>query len=144
MKKWWNSKSGFTLVELVMVVIIIGILAAIIIPKFAGHTLDAQVAATKANLSNLRSAIELYRIDHGSYPPNLGTTVWNGKSADGTKTYLRSIPYTEIEDTASGVSRSQTISTTATGAGGWRWNSMTEEITADITDGVGGVTWSTT
>jgi prepilin-type N-terminal cleavage/methylation domain-containing protein len=62
-------QAGFTLVELLIVVIIIAILAAIIVPQFSSATRDAQEAALDANLSAMRSAIELYRAQHtGVYP----------------------------------------------------------------------------
>jgi prepilin-type N-terminal cleavage/methylation domain-containing protein len=60
---------GFTLIELLIVVIIIAILAAIAIPQFSNSSGDAQEAALDANLATMRSAIELYRVQHGnSYP----------------------------------------------------------------------------
>lgn len=60
---------GFTLVELLIVVIILAILAAIVIPQFSSSTSDAKEAAIKANLAALRSAIELYQVQHnGIYP----------------------------------------------------------------------------
>jgi len=60
---------GFTLIELLIVVIIIAILAAIAIPQFSNSSSDAQEAALDANLATMRSAIELYRVQHGnSYP----------------------------------------------------------------------------
>lgn len=67
---------GFTLVELLIVVIILAILAAIVIPQFSSSTTDAKEAALKANLAALRSAIELYKVQHkGKYP---GDTVASG------------------------------------------------------------------
>ena len=60
---------GFTLIELLIVVIIIAILAAIAIPQFSNSSGDAQEAALDANLATMRSAIQLYRVQHGnSYP----------------------------------------------------------------------------
>ncbi len=62
-------QQGFTLVELLIVVIILAILAAIVIPQFSSSTSDAKEAAIKANLAALRSAIELYKVQHnGVYP----------------------------------------------------------------------------
>jgi general secretion pathway protein G len=61
--------AGFTLIELLIVVIIIAILAAIAIPQFSNTTGDAQEATLDANLNNLRSAIELYRVQHNNAFP---------------------------------------------------------------------------
>ena len=63
-----KRQSGFTLVELLIVAIILAILAAIIIPQFASTTVDAQESALRANVAGMRSAIDLYRQQHGSYP----------------------------------------------------------------------------
>lgn len=62
-------QKGFTLVELLIVVIILAILAAIVIPQFSGATVDAQESALDSNLNALRSAVDLYRAQHnGAYP----------------------------------------------------------------------------
>lgn len=66
---------GFTLIELLIVVIILAILAAIVIPQFSSATVDAQEAALDANLNALRSAIELYQVQHnGKYPGAVAAT----------------------------------------------------------------------
>lgn len=59
---------GFTLVELLIVVIILALLAAIVVPQFASSTEDAKVASLDTTLSNMRAAIDLYYQQHGSYP----------------------------------------------------------------------------
>lgn len=64
------AAKGFTLIELLIVVIIIAILAAIAIPQFSGTTGDAQESAAIANLTNMRSAIELYRVQHNNTFPS--------------------------------------------------------------------------
>ncbi len=72
---------GFTLVELLIVVIILAILAAIIVPQFSASTNDAKAAALQSNLANMRSAIEFYFQEHGEYPgANIatGATCVNG------------------------------------------------------------------
>lgn len=66
---------GFTLIELLIVVIILAILAAIVIPQFSSATVDAQEAALDSNLNALRSAIDLYRVQHnGKYPGAIAAT----------------------------------------------------------------------
>jgi len=61
-------QEGFTLVELLIVVVILGVLAAIAIPQFSASTDDSKVAALDSTLNNLRTAIELYYQQHGTYP----------------------------------------------------------------------------
>jgi general secretion pathway protein G len=73
---------GFTLVELLIVVIILAILAAIVIPQFSSATTDTQEAALDANLGGLRNAIELYKAQHATYP---GAVVTNGGTCTATK-----------------------------------------------------------
>jgi general secretion pathway protein G len=66
---------GFTLIELLIVVIIIAILAAIAIPQFSNTTADAQESTLDANLNNLRSAIEMYKVQHnGTLPAATAST----------------------------------------------------------------------
>jgi prepilin-type N-terminal cleavage/methylation domain-containing protein len=71
-----HLQAGFTLVELLIVVIILGVLAAIVIPQFSSSTTDAKEAALDSNLSALRSAIELYKVQHtnGIYPGAVATS----------------------------------------------------------------------
>jgi general secretion pathway protein G len=59
-----NKKSGFTLVEILIVVVILGILAAIVIPQFSQASLEAREASLISNLQTVRSQIELYKIQH--------------------------------------------------------------------------------
>ncbi len=62
------KQSGFTLIELLVVVVILGVLAAVVVPQLSGTTDTAKEAALDANLARIRSAIDLYRQDHGDYP----------------------------------------------------------------------------
>ena len=81
-----RRQSGFTLVELLIVAIILAILAAIIIPQFASTTTDAQESALRANVSAMRAAMDLYRQQHGEYPGALdavGGTCTGGVSGTG-------------------------------------------------------------
>jgi len=62
--------SGFTLIELIVVMTILGILAALIVPRVVGRTDDARVAAAKQDIAQLLQALKLYRLDNGRYPTN--------------------------------------------------------------------------
>lgn len=76
-------QKGFTLVELLIVVIILAILAAIVVPQFASTTDDAKLAALDTNLSNIRASIDLYYQQHGHYP---GNAIASGATCPNTGT----------------------------------------------------------
>jgi len=63
-----NHRRGFTLVEIMVVVVILGILAATIIPQFIGTTKDAKVSAAKAQVAELESAVDRFYIHMDRYP----------------------------------------------------------------------------
>jgi len=70
-----RDQSGFTLVELLIVAIILAILAAIVVPQFAASTNDARASALRSNVSNIRGAIDLYAQQHGgSFPAAVAST----------------------------------------------------------------------
>ncbi len=72
-------QKGFTLVELLIVVIILAILAAIVVPQFASTTRDASISALDSNLSNIRSVIDLYAQQHnGEFPAKKAVTACVG------------------------------------------------------------------
>jgi general secretion pathway protein G len=79
-------QKGFTLVELLVVIVILGILAAVVVFAVGGSTDKAQDSACEAERSAVETAVEAYRASEGAYPTNANNLV-----AAGTK-YLRSTP----------------------------------------------------
>lgn len=63
-----RQSSGFTLIEVMVVVVILGILAAFIVPKIIGRPDEAKVAKVKSDVRALQSACDMYRLDNGIYP----------------------------------------------------------------------------
>src|SRR5437899_7345120 len=63
-----NRRRAFTLIEIMVVVVILGILAATIIPQFIGTTYDAKVSAAKAHIAELESALERFNVHMDRYP----------------------------------------------------------------------------
>lgn len=64
-----STRNAFTLVEVLLVVVILGILAATVIPSFNDTSDDAKLNALQFNLHTLRAQIELYKLHHGGDPP---------------------------------------------------------------------------
>jgi general secretion pathway protein G len=63
-----SNEAGFTLIEIMVVIAIIGILATLIVPKIMGRTDDARATAAKQDVSTIMQALKLYRLDIGRYP----------------------------------------------------------------------------
>ncbi|MBN1788317.1 MAG: prepilin-type N-terminal cleavage/methylation domain-containing protein [Sedimentisphaerales bacterium] len=70
-----KKRSGFTLVEILIVVVILGILAAIVIPQFSDASEDAKYSTLVSDLQTVRSQIQLYKLQHkGKLPPGMSAT----------------------------------------------------------------------
>jgi general secretion pathway protein G len=87
-----NSQAGFTLLELLVVMTIIGILAAIAVPALRDSPKRAREATLREDLFTFRSVIDQYHGDKGVFPPDLQTLVSDG--------YLRKIPLDPITKSA--------------------------------------------
>ena len=64
----YNKQSGFTLIEVMVVVVILGILAAIIVPKVMSRPEQARMVKAKQDVLAIQSALDLYKLDNGFYP----------------------------------------------------------------------------
>lgn len=63
-----SMQQGFTLIEIMVVVVILGVLSALIVPNFIGRPDEAKVTAARVEIQRIGSALELYRLDNGFYP----------------------------------------------------------------------------
>jgi general secretion pathway protein G len=91
---------GFTLIEIMVVVVIMGILAALVVPKLMGRTDDARIIAARQDIATVMQALKLYKLDNQRYPTTeqglqaLIAKPTTGPAADGWKTggYLDKLP----------------------------------------------------
>jgi general secretion pathway protein G len=127
--------TGFTLVEILIVVIILGILASIVLPQFAGASDSAKKANMRNQLQTVRSTVQLYRIEHRDEPPPLVTTGWDvftGKTkTDGTLDpagergpYLPFAPVNPLTRSSTVVA----VGASASGTNGWYYDESTGHV----------------
>ncbi|MGE3107919.1 MAG: type II secretion system protein [Phycisphaerales bacterium] len=92
-------RKAFTLVEILIVVVILGILAAIVVPQFTSASQEAQAGNVATQLQTIRSQIELFRVkNNGNYPPSMiagGANAWDDllpTAGGGNAEYMRTAP----------------------------------------------------
>lgn len=95
----WNEK-GFTLVEILIVVIILAVLAGIIIPQFASSTDEARTSTLQADLATLRGSVELYYHQHNSTYPGDVTSNYSGHTTNAQFLEDQLTLYTDISGEA--------------------------------------------
>lgn len=130
-RKRFTKRSGFTLVELVVVVLILGILTAVAAPKLFDTAGDARTNASRQSLTVIRDAIELYRSQVGSYPAA-------GTFSTDLKPYLRGpFPAAQIGNTNANIFSSAADPIVVGGAGeGWGYNQTTGEFVINHAAGI--------
>jgi type II secretion system protein G len=135
-----KRQSGFTLVEILIVVIILGILAAIVIPQFTNASTSARTSSVVSQLQTLRSQVQLFKLQHNDTLPNLvgaspacwnqlmiktdvNTTVDTAAGAYGP--YLQSIPSNPLNSFSSVTAPGSQTATT-----GWTYDVTAGNILA--------------
>ncbi|MFZ9406747.1 MAG: type II secretion system major pseudopilin GspG [Burkholderiaceae bacterium] len=89
---------GFTLIELMVVIMILGVLAALVVPRVMSRPDEARAVAARQDIAQVMQALKLYRLDNGRYPTTeqglqaLVTRPASGPAADNWKSYLDKIP----------------------------------------------------
>lgn len=143
-----QAKRGFTLVEILIVVVILGILAAIVIPQFTQASTEAKVSSSVSSLQSLRSQIGLYKIQHNDACPTAdlfdeamtkcsdadaaAATDYAARTADNKTThpfgpYMQSVPLNPWNNSA-------TIAAADAADVGWVYDEVTGEIYIAVAD----------
>ncbi len=84
-----DARTGFTLVEVLLVVVIIGILVAVVMPRLSGRGREAEISAARASIANISLALDMYEIDNGAYPPSLQALLTKTSEINWRGPYLR-------------------------------------------------------
>lgn len=130
------KRNAFTLVELLIVVIILGILAAIVIPQFSDASTDTQVSSCRTNLQTIRGQLELYRLQHNGTYPAVATfkdQMTRKTLADGTPDdtngkygpYLQAVPANPFNNSI------DVTNSTSDTSKGWYFNISTGDFRAN-------------
>ncbi len=129
-----TRRSGFTLVEILIVVIILGILAAIVIPQFTEASNEARLSSMTSDIQTARSQLELYKVQHLDVYPAFdtfvaqmtGMTDINGAAGADFGPYLHRIPTNPFANT-------DTLGTGALGSSAWYYDETNGEFRANDT-----------
>jgi general secretion pathway protein G len=141
-----KQRSGFTLVEVLIVVVIMAILAATVIPQFSDSTKEAKSNTSKFNIHTIRAQIEMYKTHHDGKVPSLTlaelTSKTNAAGQIGTTTthvygpYIPEVPVNPFTGSATVRAAATNPPTAASGAtdAGWLYHAATGGIWIDNAD----------
>lgn len=135
-----RRKSGFTLIEILIVVVILGILAAIVIPQFTNASETAKGSNLLSQLQTIRSQFELYQVQHGgNYPPVLtgGGSDWRELTEKTDLDHTLNAagkygPYLQQAPANPFISDDTLAITVGDGTAGWIWDAGTNMIYANV------------
>jgi prepilin-type N-terminal cleavage/methylation domain-containing protein len=141
MRHYMNQR-GFTLVELVIIIVILGILAAVAIPKYQDISSEAKEAAARSTLGSLRSGITIF---YANQAVTTGTASWpslGDLEASGTvmEQTIPSNPYQASANAPDSIVIGVTMGTIVGARGGWAYKASTGEIWLN-TSGAGENNW---
>jgi type II secretion system protein G len=141
------DRAGFTLIEVLIVVVIMAILAATIIPQFSDSTTDAKASTAKFNLNTMRAQVELYKAQHnGSLPSSTLVELTKSTNASGTSgtgasfpygPYMRALPANPFTNSIAikvVTSNPAAVGDVTAGNAGWLYNATTGGLWLDHAD----------
>ena len=137
-----KKRSGFTLIELMIVVVILAVLAATIIPQFSSSAEDAKLSTLAFNLNTLRGQIQLYKLDHNGTLPtvasddlpqlyqntNAAGAIGTGASYPFGPYIMNAIPENPLNNSNFVTSSGTWPPAAATSDGGWFYNPATGQV----------------
>lgn len=129
-----TTKRAFTLIEILIVVVILGILAAIVIPQFTDASEDAQTSSVQSQLQTVRGQVELYNVQQVGYP-DFANNAWDDLVDNN---YLMADPRNAMRSNATGVVTGTGVVGDASGGAatdGWYWNTDDNIMYAIDADG---------
>jgi general secretion pathway protein G len=131
-----GNRKGFTLVEILWVIMFLGLLVGIVVPKFADATDDAKMSNLMKNLQQVRSQLQIYKLEHrGSWPTNISAQLTSRTKQDGTVDpagvfgpYLKFFPDNRYIDDPT-----KSDATSGAAGDGWTYDSTSGQFNANST-----------